>query len=389
MKEAEFYQNSKIEILSEFKTCDEIKTPSLPSVEEIEKPSSFGQKESQFLKRWRVDVDEISKELLRQEQKMKLLLQEKENRIAELESRQEELWAQKRIQEKTIREGIRSRKAMKERLKEEANKHSETLIHLCAENAHLKSQERKITAWATNFDLLREEKDKIAEEKESLFTQCSKANDEKALLLDHVKRLNKKIDDVELRHHVECNRSVRRLLRDDVTATVAELKRQRDKHNEDAQKRLAENAEVEQLSDPNRPSEVARRYGDLFQRTYDVVDVLEERDVDEDTCNRFVEMLKISSDVATTKVDEYQRANAKNHGLNDAFLKKNSAQRTLKESVTCLLRLASTARKEENSSCITKAAFEKVKKTETFQKYKSKEITSAIEKFLRQTASVV
>ena len=140
MKEAEFYQNSKIEILSEFKTCDEIKTPSLPSVEEIEKPSSFGQKESQFLKRWRVDVDEISKELLRQEQKMKLLLQEKENRIAELESRQEELWAQKRIQEKTIREGIRSRKAMKERLKEEANKHSETLIHLCAENAHLKSQ---------------------------------------------------------------------------------------------------------------------------------------------------------------------------------------------------------------------------------------------------------
>ena len=65
------------------------------------------------------------------------------------------------------------------------------------------------------------------------------------------------------------------------------------RHNEDAQKRLAENAEVEQLSDPNRPSEVARRYGDLFQRTYDVVDVLEERDVDEDTCNRFVEMLKV------------------------------------------------------------------------------------------------
>ena len=30
-----------------------------------------------------------------------------------------------------------------------------------------------------------------------------------------------------------------------------------------------------------------------------------------------------------------------------------------------------------------------MKKTETFQKYKSKEITSAIEKFLRQTASVV
>ena len=66
------------------------------------------------------------------------------------------------------------------------------------------------------------------------------------------------------------------------------------RHYEDAQKRLAENAEVEQLSDPNRPSEVARRYGDLFQRTYDVVDVLEERDVDEDVCNRFVvEMLKV------------------------------------------------------------------------------------------------
>ena len=263
MKEAEFYQNSKIEILSEFKTCDEIKTPSLPSVEEIEKPPSFGQKESQSLKRRRVDVDDMSKELLRQEQKMKLLLQEKENCIAELESRQEELWAQKRRQEKTIREEILSRKAMKERLKEETNKLSETLIHLCAENAHLKSQvesledelihlrkdktqfideketqddelvglrkERDELAgekdhWATNFDLLREEKDKIAEEKESLFAQCSKANDEKALLLDHVKRLNKKIDDVELRHQVECNR-----LKDDVTATVAELKRQRDK----------------------------------------------------------------------------------------------------------------------------------------------------------------
>ena len=49
---------------------------------------------------------------------------------------------------------------------------------------------------------------------------------------------------------------------------------------------------VEQLSDPNQPMEVARRYDDLFQKTYSVAEVLEDSVIDEDDINHFiVEML--------------------------------------------------------------------------------------------------
>ena len=51
---------------------------------------------------------------------------------------------------------------------------------------------------------------------------------------------------------------------------------------------------------------------------------------------------------------QYENANAEFNGLNRSFLEKNStAQRILKESVTGLLRLASRAKKDEDSKTIT------------------------------------
>eukprot|EP00118_Oscarella_pearsei_P009435 m.54422 g.54422 ORF g.54422 m.54422 type:complete len:671 (+) comp34366_c0_seq3:118-2130(+) len=182
---------------------------------------------------------------------------------------------------------------------------------------------------------------------------------------------------------------------------AAEANKLKNKVYEDAQRRLSENPQVEQLSDSNRPSEVARRYGDLFQRTYDVAealadndvaDALADNDVEDDECNEFnVSVLQVCRDVTKTKLTQYERESADRHGINMEFLRGNkTAARIVKESVFSLLRLSSASNKDRDSQDVAKTALKKIEeKYGVNSKYCTKETAPVIEKFVTSSSKVI
>ncbi|XP_065838659.1 trichohyalin-like [Oscarella lobularis] len=338
------------------------KTPSMPPVETQMKEEVRDRR--QFP---RTDVIQVkSAEQTPEPEKQETTVPQEEQYQSEISRLQREFDEEKRR--------TKALEALK--LKEE-NSQLENTVSELKKDLQMLTHERKSDG---EDRLIGKEEDELSREEKWAKKLQRKANEDKEVLQGAVERLQNEIEKMPERHQVEYNR-----LKADVISKSSELQRLQQRLYEEAQKRLAENSQVEQLSDPNRPSEVAKRYGDLFQKTYDVAEVLEDNETDEDDCNRFiVEMLIISSNAAKEKFTEYESSCAKIHGLSEED--NQTAKKTLKESVTCLLRLASATRKQKDSEDITKIALSKVKKT--FSKYHIKEIASAIEEFLISASSV-
>ena len=192
----------------------------------------------------------------------------------------------------------------------------EALSKLKEKNFELQKAARKLSDDKKRLnDALRETKAKLSIKKEWAEQFQCQANKDKDVLQDAVKRLQKQIDEMEKRHQVQCNE-----LKADSTKKASDIQRHQQRYcsrlehvvvkkkiscrlYEEAQKRLAENAQEDHLSDLNRPSEVAKRYDNLSKKACDVARVLVEYGIDEDNSNRFiVEMLIVRLKELSTKL---------------------------------------------------------------------------------------